>query len=667
MSGIKDQENIDELKRRLYERGGLAESAERHELKPRPIDVSRGWDSVAPTPVVNEEVKSTLTKIAAAPTEVAPEIHLPSESLPDEVADELPLPPVKKRRYRLFILAASIVFFIITAVASSIYLFFGANQISAKNITLSLEVPFSVAAGEVLPVQVSISNQNSVAVDSATLIINYPSGTHSADESNREMYEERIPIETISPGQAINVPLKAVFFGEENEVKDIKASIEYRVTGSNGTFFKEAEPQQVQISSSPVVIRVTGVDKISSGQEMVLKLELKSNSPTAQKNVLVSASYPNSFAFSESDPEPDYGRNGWLIPELGAGAIYTIEVKGIVEGQANENYEIQLKAGNPQSGNPATMGSVLSQTKYSYTIEKPFTNVVVEVNGDKDGQAVMSPGVEAEVVVSIKNTLEETIYDMRVDIEPKGNLIRDDLLVIEKGFYDSATKRIRYEVSGIPDLAEVLPGETRKFTFKVKPDENQTTASFNVSTNVYARRVNEARAAETLIATDQTEVKYSSNIFFGRQLGYNDGPFTDTGPVPPVADTATTYTVTLVAGAGVNDLSGVIVTTNLPQYVEWVDKTDGEGQVEVDPVSKKLTWNVGEVSALKSKTLKFQVSMKPSVTQVGRNAIVIGEQEMRATDKFTNVSLRVQQSALDNELSTELGFARGNGNIQSRQ
>ncbi|MEZ4195021.1 MAG: hypothetical protein R3B53_01315 [Candidatus Paceibacterota bacterium] len=666
MSGIRDQENIDELRRRLYERGGEVESAKRHTLTPHEVDVSRGWDSITPPKVqVDEKVETALAEIANTPTEVAPQLNLPEEA---EVSQDTFVPPVKvKRRYRMFILAASILFFIITATASSIYLFFGSNQISAKNISLSLSVPFSVAAGEVVSVQVSIANQNSVQVDSATLILNYPSGTRSADEGGREMYEERIPIEAIAPGQALNIPVRAVFFGEENETKEIKASIEYRVTGSNGTFFKEAEPQQLQISSSPVVIRMTGVEKISSGQEMLLKLELKSNSPTAQKNILVSATYPNSFAFSKSDPEPTYGRNGWLISELDSGEVYTIELTGIVTGQANESSEIQLKAGNPQSSNPANLASVLSQTTYGYTIEKAFTDVTVEVNGDRDGQAVIAPGEEASVVVSVKNTLEETVYDMRVDIEPRGNLIRDDLLVIDKGFYDSATKRIRFEVSGLPELAEVLPGETRKFTFKVKPDENQTTASFNVSTNIYARRVNEVRAAETLIATAETEVKYSSNIFLGRQLGYSDGPFTDTGPVPPVADTETTYTVTLVAGAGVNDLSGVIVTTSLPQYVEWLDEVAGDGTIEVDSVSKKLTWNVGEVSSLKSKTVKFQVQMKPSVTQVGQTAIILGQQEMRATDKFTSVPLRIQQSTLNNELSTELGFARGNGNIQSRQ
>lgn len=656
MAGIKDQENIDELRRRLYERGNDDLHTERHDLTPKAVDVSRGWDTIGDMRVKHGEPADFEVSGEGSPS-------------PDQVVDEEAAitPPVKiKRRYRLFILIASLIFFIVTASVSSVYLFFGANQISAKNISLSLSVPFATAAGEVLSMQVSVSNQNSVAIDSATLIINYPSGTR-APEEGKDLYEERIPIENIAPGEALNIPIRAVFFGEEAENKEIRASIEYRVAGSNGTFYKEADPQQVQISSSPVVLKVTGLNTISSGQELELKIELKSNSQAVQKNILVNASYPNSFTFSKSDPEPTHGRNGWLIQELAPGSSVVLKVTGNIVGQANENSEIQIKVGNAQVSNQSTIGSVLSQTKFSYKIEKPFTNVSVSIAGDSDGLSILSPDEEAAVVVSVTNTLDETIYDMRVDIEPKGNLIRDDKLVIDRGFYDSATKRIRFEVSGDSSLSEVKPGETRTFSFMVKPDRNQSTASFSVSANVYARRVNEASATETLIGTTIAEAKYSSDIFLGNQLGYSDGPFTDTGPVPPVADTETTYTVTLVAGSGVNDISGAYITTSLPQYVSWLDKTEGDGKVEFEPTSKQLRWNIGEISALKTKTLKFQVSMKPSVTQVGRGAVVIGKQEMRATDKFTNVPLRISQDQLSNELSTELGFISGNGTIQARQ
>jgi Domain of unknown function DUF11 len=673
MSDIKEQEHIDELRRRLYERGEVVPegTVTRHKLTPREIEVSRGWGTVpgtnTPSPTTNPEVTPEVTR---EPEIIPRDVPIGEAAAPEPFFSALepnatpPMTYKTKRRYRLFILVASLVFFVITAAVSSIYLFMGANQISAKNISLTLNAPLSIAGGEMVAMQVGITNQNSIPITSTTLIVNYPSGTRSADEEARELYEERIPVEDIAAGQAVNIPVRAVLYGEENEEKEIKVAVEYRVEGSSGTFFKEIDPQLIKITSSPLVVRVSGVDKISSGQEIELRLLVQSNSANVQKDILVSTGYPNSFTFKSADPEPAYGDNSWFIDELPPNGSSEIKIKGTVAGLANELSEIQVKVGNPELSNQFMMGSVLSQTRFSYTIEKPFTGVVFTVNGDSDGLAILEPGAEAEVRVKVENTLDEPIYDMRVEIRPEGNLIRDDLLTVADGYYDASSKVIRHEVSGDSSLAEVGPGQTREFTFRVKPDRGQSTASFKVSANVFARRVSEERASEALIGTSVAEVKYSSEADLGVELGYDNGPFRDTGAVPPVAGLATTYTITLVAEAGVNDMTGAVVTANLPQYISWLDVTKGDGRVEFNPVSKQLKWTAGDVSAKGKKTLSFQVSFLPSVTQVGRTAVVMGSQELKATDRFTGVALRAEGGALQNELSTELGFVRDNGIVQ---
>lgn len=664
MAGIKDQEHIEELKQRLYERGGKLEGVSRSQLKPYDIEVSRGWAGVGgATP----EAKPAPTRtVPAAPP---PPIGVPEvEAAPEPVLDEAlvtTLAAKPKRRYRMVILIASLVFFVITTAISSVYLFFGANQISAKNINLTVTTPFALAGGEVAAMQATVANQNSVAVSSATLIINYPAGTRSADEGARELYEERIPIEEIAPGEVINVPFRAVLYGEENEDKSVKVAIEYRVEGSNGTFFKEAEPQLVKITSSPLVVRVTGVDKISSGQDLMITLLVQSNTASLQRNILVSTSYPNSFGFTRAEPEPVYGQNSWLIEELPGNGSATITIVGRIDGLADENAEVQVKVGNPQLDNQFMMGSVLSQSRFSYTIEQPFTGVTIDVNGDTDGEAVVTPDDETQVRVTVENTLTEPVYDMRVELKVSGNLIRDDKLLPEGGFYDASKQTIFYDVSGQSDLGEIGPGDTRTFVFSVSPDPGQSTASFSVSASVYARRVNERSAAESLIGTAAASAKYSSEAEILSELGYSNGPFTDSGAIPPVASAPTTYTVTLLAKAGVNDMTKAVVTTSLPQYASWSDQYEGDGTVEFNPVAKQLKWNVGDVTAGTSKTLHFQVTLLPSVTQVGKTLVVIGAQELRATDRFTGVSLRATQKELINELSTELGFVNNNGVVRA--
>lgn len=654
MSGIKDQQNIENLRKRLYERDFTSgEQAARPKLTETNFDVSRGWNTPRSTAVI------TPAAATVEPTAVSP--------VAEVVAPVSVGVTKKKRPYRLYIILASIVFFIVVAAISSAYLFFGTNQISAKNISLNLNAPFTIAAGEKLDMQVSVANQNSVAVEAATLIINYPTGTKTADAETRDLFESRIPIDIIDPGEALNIPINVVLFGEENEEKEIKVSVEYRVTGSNGTFYKEIDPVKIKINSSPLVIRVDAIEKVSSGQEIEVKITVQSNAQTVQKNILIAASYPNSFSFLQSDPEPTYGQNQWLLTEIPPNSAQVITLRGRVTGVAEEQAELQFSAGTPRSDNQFMMGSVLTKTKTGYVIEHPFIDVKVAINRDADGEAVLDVNTEAEVVVTVTNTLPETIYDMRVEVLPKGNLIRDSLLSVPTGFYDTNTKTIRYEVSGMSDLAEVLPGETRTFTFTVKPDTNQSTASFDISTKVFAKRVSEESTAEVMVGTTVASAKYASKITTQSQVGYSSGTFSDEGPVPPVADQVTTYTLTFEVEAGANDVAGGVLITTFPQYVNWLDIYKGEGTVEFNPVAKQLRWNVGALTAKTTKQLEVQVSLLPSVTQVGKTPSIVGRQEFRATDRFTNSSLTASAEPLTTELSSEAGFSKDNGKVQERE
>jgi hypothetical protein len=132
-----------------------------------------------------------------------------------------------------------------------------------------------------------------------------------------------------------------------------------------------------------------------------------------------------------------------------------------------------------------------------------------------------------------------------------------------------------------------------------------------------------------------------------------------------VAGQKTEYTITLEAVAGVNDVNKAVLTTSLPQYVAWLNKTDGNGKVEFNPVSKQLIWEVGDISAGKSKKIMMKVSLLPSVTHIGRTLTLIEDQDLRARDRFTETSLQVKKEQLNSELSAEQGFGKDSGLVKS--
>lgn len=648
MSGIKEKENIDEVRRRLYERGEQSNNSEpAYTLSDTPSLVTENW-------VVPEQL--------IQPHPIDPRTGLLTE--PELVIQDSMKKKIKRHySYRAIILLVTMVIFLVVLAGTSFYLLMGTNQISNKNIAVALSGPLTIGGGEVLPLQITVTNQNTVPIESAVLIVSYPAGTKAADDTGRDIFEERVTLDRINAGEAINVPVKAIIYGEENQEREINATIEYRLVESNGTFYKEADPFIIKINSSPLVIRVNAVEKVSSGQEVVVTMTLQSNSSSVLKNVLVSANYPQNFDFTSAVPSPVYRESEWMIPEISPNQAITIVLKGQVEGGQDEEFQMQFSAGSPRQDNQFILGSVLANATADFTIEKPFIDVDVAINGTKTDVVTLQTGQSTSVEVSVTNTLSESIYDMAVEVGISGNILSRETVGVQNGYYDSAKDVVRFEVSGNSSLAEVSPGQTRQFTFSLQPNDTAATPGFAVTANAFARRVSESSATENLVGTAKGEARYTSSVSLARQISRNSSAFADSGPVPPVADAKTTYTITLQASAGGNDVTGAIVTTSIPQYATWENKTAGAGTVEFNPITKEIIWTAGGIDSGTTKEFSFQIGITPSQNQIGTVPAVLGAQRLRATDSFTNSVIRAEGLPLSTTLSSEAGFGPNSGEV----
>jgi hypothetical protein len=412
------------------------------------------------------------------------------------------------------------------------------------------------------------------------------------------------------------------------------------------------------------VVRVESVKKVSSGQEVEVKLTLQSNAPTPLKDVLLTADYPANFDYSSASPAPLYRENAWFIEELQPEKATTITLKGVVNGKQDEEFQMKFQAGTPKPDNQFELGSLLANAVADFVIEQPFINVGLSVNGTEGEIITSETGERTNVTVKVRNTLTDTLYDMAVEVAVKGNILVRDRVNVQDGFYDSVKDVIRFEPSGNSDLDQVAPGEMLSFNFSLEPSDRIETPSFTLTANAFARRVSETNATEQLVGTAKSEVKFTSAVTVARELGRGTASFAETGPFPPVADIATTYTVTLIATAGGNDVTGAVMTTALPQYVNWQNQSSGDGSVTYNPVTKEVMWTVGEIEAGKQKQMAIQVSILPSQNQIGTTPAILAAQRFRATDRFTGSVVRAEAAPLSTELAEEAGYKKGNGQIR---
>lgn len=656
MSGIHDQDRIDELRKRLYERGKPPAPVEKHTLSDEPVAVATDWKK---PPEPKRDI----------PTVAQPSMSGANAAPGADNASATPgatLYPVKKRRgYRIKMVIIGFLFLLISVGLSSIFLMRGTNVISGDNISMAVTGPFTIGGGESIPVQVGITNNNGVPIQSATLIVDYPEGTKSPTETNVDLFSERLPLDTIAPGETLNVPLRALVFGEENDEKEIKVSIEYRVAGSNALFFKEADSLKFKIGSSPIRLSVENNIKISSGQETDIEITITSNSPTELNDIVIKADYPNAFDFVRSDPNPVLAQNIWQIDSLKPEETKTITLTGILFGRETEEYAINLTVGIPTERSQQTLASIFATEQIDFLIEQPFINIDLSVSGQSGDQIAVPPEREAGVVVVIENTLEETIYDAVINVQLSGNALSDVDVRVINGFYNSSNNTLSFDVGDVPGLGQITPGTKERVSFTIIPDTSiNRTPQIDINVNVSARRVTEANVTEQLEGTAAASVKVLSTPTIAADAGYNNSVFTDSGPIPPEAETETTYTISLMVENGSNEITDTEIAASLPPYARWVDQTAGSGNVSFNPTNRVVTWRAGTVEANASAIASFQISFLPSQTQIGTTPTLLGEQRLSATDRFTGSVVRDTNPALTTELSSEAGFGQENGEVQ---
>lgn len=660
MSVIKDQEQLEEMRKRLYSRGFDEPTSQRHDLTDKKIDVARSWNSPlkkrAPQPAEYPAAQAPTTD-GMLPQVPVPQVSQPSFTPPTDTFEE-EVETKKPHRYRKFVFFGSLILFIIGIALAAAFVYLGGKRISADNISFTVAGQNSIGSSETMSLQVAITNQNTVGVEDATLVLRYPDGTRTITDPIKNVYEDRISIGTMAPGEAKNVPVQVAVFGKENDIKEVKATFEYRVTGSNGTFYKESEPFKFQITSSPITLQVSSIGKVAAGQPVEVTLTAKSNTNKVLKDVLISASYPNGFNFKESDPKPIYNQNIWKIDELKPEQSVTIKIKGSINGLNEEKFGINFSAGLANTDNQFMVGSTLAETRTEFVIERPFISVDISIAGDADRSVVLEPNRLSQVSVMLKNTLDESVYDTVVEVVPKGNAFTPDSIDEQRGFYDSNKNVIRWDVANNPDFTQIKPGDSRRIDFTINPTKNLNTASFDVTVNVYARRVAETSAQEQLIGTVTANAKYASA---GKVAGQAN---LMTGPVPPKVGETTKYLMTLVAEAGGNNMTNTKVETSLPTYVTWLDDYSGPGTIDYNPISKQLVWDVGDVNSGMRKELTFSVSILPSVSQVGITPILVNGQTLTATDRFTGTSISTNALSISAELSKEAGYPEKNGTVE---
>lgn len=560
--------------------------------------------------------------------------------------------------------------FVLAIIVAGFIWYRGSNIVSGEKMFIDIMAPVAASGGEPFETKFTITNSNKVAVEAATLFVEYPVGFYSVPDS-AELPRTSKDLGMINPGQSIVETINTLLYGEENTSKNVLVTLEYRMAGSNATL-KKTTSYPIKVSSSPVNIKLSLPNEVRSGQEVEFTVDISSNTKDSIDALIVDAVYPSGFTFMSASPVPTYGASVWRISDLAPQEKRTIKIRGVVDGQENEEKVIKISVGTQNSIDERIIGIVYNSALESSVITKPFLSLDIAVNNNKAQETVvaLNKGVRVDVAWQSNNPMK--VSDVVFEVKLKGAALdKYSIYTSGGGFYRSIDNTIIWNKTVSPELALVEPGARGSVSFSFSPvalsgDASRTIKNPQIIFDVVAHggRVGESGYSSDLTTFATRNINFETDLNLVAKGLYFTGPFKNTGPMPPQADKETTYTISLTARNSSNSISKASVRTTLPLYVTWVGKVSPEGEdLTYNESTSEVTWNVGRIPAGGTRDASFQISFIPSLSQVHQAPKLTGDVFLVGTDDFTKTEISDQKSPITTQLFSDPGFGQSQSNV----
>ncbi len=548
----------------------------------------------------------------------------------------------------------------------------GNNYISGSNIDITGIGPVSTPSGEVLTLDVDIHNRNASDLENVDFVIQHPEGTRKADGITTVL-ADRIPIGTIKQGETVTRRVEVILFGEENSKKEFKFTVQYRVPGSIILFNKE-KTYPIYIGSAPISIDVSTFKEISPDQTTSFKATITSNSQNVIRNLVLSATYPVGFSYEKSVPAASYGQNVWSIGDMKPGDKREIEIFGKIIGDADVERYFTFSAGTEDPLDKSRIAAKLVEAKEKVQVKRPFLSA--DVSLDKSGEAtyVATAGAPIRGEIVWQNNLDVPLSDVIIEATLGGVTLDKAAVNADRGFYSSINNKITWDRTNVEEMSELAPGVSGllQFSFASLPPTIRNNSAFRRQTltldiSVRAKRLSENQVPETIRSSTSRVIKIATGMSLSSKTIRNVGPFENSGPIPPVAEEKTTYTVMNSVSNSFDNVRNVTYTATLPSYVTWLGKVYPESaaaNIKYNADKREVTWSLGDIAPgtgynSSAKEFAFQLELLPSVSQVGSAPILINSQRIAGTDVFTETIVESTAPALDTRMESDPKFQFG--------
>ena len=577
-------------------------------------------------------------------------LHGRSKDIPHTWQDEAEhISPSKTssfvNHFKLFFIGA-LGFFVLALMIVGFTVFSGRSGVSHNAIDLEILTRSFVNGGESIDITIEIVNNNAIPLELVDLVLQYP---QAARASNTDMVRDRRSIGTLMPGVPRRENFEIMLFGQEGDIRDIEAILEYRIDGSNAIFSKE-NSVPIAIQSTPLELRLAAPVNTIPNQRISFDVILNSQSTEAIENMLIGVEYPSGFDYESASVDPAFGENTWRIDTIGVGEEILITINGTLRGDPNELKVFRAFVGNQNPQNERQIQTVFNNALTDILIRDAFVQLGLRMGNNSDETLTRNSGERAQFNLEIRNPHSESLQDVEVRVRLSGNVLAQNSIASNRGFYDSNTNTILFNRDTDGRLATLSPQEVITVPFELASTPLATSTSVvnrpEIAIAVDARGVDGSGRVLTGENMVERLIRVNTDLQLTRRSLYYGGPFANTGEHPPVVGIPTDMTLVWTVTNTSNSIDDGVVTTTLPSYVTWNNRTTPTSEnITYNSATRQVRWDLGTVErgtgfSSPARTVSFQVSLSPSLSQVGTSPLLTEDVILEGIDRFTENTLR---------------------------
>ena len=538
------------------------------------------------------------------------------------------------------------------------YGFWRKNIYSKEELKLEIFGPREAALGQEVEYVVKYKNNGDFRLESPSLVFTAPDFSIKDDKIfTKEVLDAEKLGGAIYPGEEKSYTFKFRVAGKAGEAKIAKASVSYQPKNLSARYESSTTFTTI-MKEAPLDLEMDLSSTVEADKSFHLKISYFSNVDWLLTDLRVSVDYPAGYSFSQSSPK-SFDKNEWVIPVLNKNQSGTIDIVGQLSGSLDEGKVFRARIGMWKDGQYMQLREIEKGAR----IVKPTVALRQTINGDANYTA--KPGEWLHYEVYYKNVSDKELYNLVLVDSLEGDLFDLTTIKSETGSFRPGDNSLVFDWKQNSQLAYLSMANEGKVEFWIKLKDDMS-------------RLNRPELANKVMigpAREDFATKISSKLELAQKAFYNDEIFGNTGPLPPQAGMATTYTVTWQAKNYYSNVKAAVVRAILPPEAQFVSgKIFPEIQtagLTYNEATREIVWNIGDMAAgqgLVSSPLNvsFQIAVSPMNSQIGGTAGIIGQAVIKGGDEWTEASLESVSPALDTASLSDPILTENSGIVQPK-